>query len=245
MANPPWSPVGIVKREIYHRDKSREFIIVSVFKFFITILVAVKSHKAVLYRGLLSRFPCSTPPPRSPVPPPPPPPPFLRSPHPDGDGPLEMRFQPLRQFKFLITCSLIATPEELVNLYYTMWTASSRPLSVSLALFYLSIYLSLSVSFSRNSLGIGWPYGLKGVLYFAFIVVLEASRHFSRVYCVGCASLRRIDGSSDALFGLVYNLLSHLTNSPGDNVCPSLLSSVNRFYELIAAVYQLDVIPLL
>lgn len=49
---PPSSPSVIVKHEIYHRDKSREFIIVSVFKFFITILVAVKSHKAVLYGAL-------------------------------------------------------------------------------------------------------------------------------------------------------------------------------------------------
>lgn len=93
----------IVKQEIYHRDKSREFIIVSVFKFFITILVAVKSHKAVLYRGLLSCFPWWTPRPVTEV-----------AFHAAWEGCIfKMWFQPLRVANLnSLSRGLIAAPED-------------------------------------------------------------------------------------------------------------------------------------
>lgn len=104
-----------------------------------------------------------------------------------------------------------------------------------------SFPLSLFVLFSRNSIGYGDS--LESVLYFAFIVVRTEASPFSRVYRVGYASLRRIDGCQDALFGpslqppVPFDEFSSATMLP-----KPVVLSINEFYELIAAVYQRDVI---
>lgn len=111
-------------------------------------------------------------------------------------------------------------------------------LSLFLSPSFPSIHLSSRLSRFREILSVSdGRTGLKGALYFAFIVVLEVSRHFSRVYCVGLCEFT----TNRWLLGRVVwaSLQPRLPfdEFPRRQCLPEPV--VNRFYELIAAVYQL------